>query len=55
MENTQPENIDKLLSFYESGTVLAGFLFGINPFNQFGVEALKSLASEKRKISYSQF
>ncbi len=38
-----------LLSFYEARTVLEGFILGLNPFDQFGVELGKTLASEIRQ------
>ncbi len=43
-----PESIGMLLSFYEARTVYEGFLLGINPFDQFGVELGKILASDVR-------
>ena len=44
-----PENIGRLLSFYEAKTVFEAFIWGINPFDQFGVELGKTLASSIRK------
>lgn len=43
-----PESIGMLLSFYEARTVYEGFILGINPFDQFGVELGKILASDIR-------
>ncbi len=43
-----PENIGMLLAFYEARTVYEGFILGINPFDQFGVELGKILASDIR-------
>ena len=40
-----PESIGMLLSFYEARTVFEGFVLNINPFDQFGVELGKMLAS----------
>jgi glucose-6-phosphate isomerase len=40
-----PESIGMLLSFYEARTVFEGFILNINPFDQFGVELGKILAS----------
>lgn len=40
-----PESIGMLLSFYEARTVFEGFVLNINPFDQFGVELGKILAS----------
>ncbi len=43
-----PESIGMLLSFYEARTVYEGFILGLNPFDQFGVELGKTLASDIR-------
>lgn len=43
-----PRNIGRLLSFYEARTVFEAFIWGINPFDQFGVELGKTMASEIR-------
>jgi glucose-6-phosphate isomerase len=50
LQNTEPENIGKLISFYEARTILAGFLWDLNPFDQFGVELGKNIADAKRKL-----
>jgi glucose-6-phosphate isomerase len=44
-----PESIGLLLAFYEARTVYEGFILGINPFDQFGVELGKHLASDIRE------
>jgi glucose-6-phosphate isomerase len=44
-----PESVGMLLSFYEARTVLEGFVLNINPFDQFGVELGKTLASDIRR------
>jgi len=44
-----PENIGRLLSFYEAKTVFEAFVWDINPFDQFGVELGKTLATNIRK------
>lgn len=49
MENLSPTNVGRLLSFYEARTVFEAFVWGINPFDQFGVELGKQLASGIRK------
>jgi len=49
LEDLSPENIGRLLSFYEAKTVFEAFIWGINPFDQFGVELGKSLAAGIRK------
>jgi len=40
-----PKNMGRLLSYYEAQTVLEGFILGINPFDQFGVELGKTMAN----------
>ena len=40
-----PENIGRLLAFYEAKTVFEAFIWDINPFDQFGVELGKTMAS----------
>ena len=47
--DVSPENIGRLLSFYEAKTVFEAFILGINPFDQFGVELGKTMASDIRK------
>ena len=42
------ESIGMLLSFYEARTVYEGFILELNPFDQFGVELGKILASDIR-------
>lgn len=49
LNDLSPENIGRLLSFYEAKTVYEAFIWGINPFDQFGVELGKNLASGIRK------
>jgi glucose-6-phosphate isomerase len=49
LNDLSPENIGRLLSFYEAKTVFEAFIWGINPFDQFGVELGKTLASDIRK------
>ena len=48
INDLSPESLGSLLSFYEAKTVYEGFILGINPFDQFGVELGKKLASEIR-------
>ena len=45
----EPERIGMILSFYEARTVLEGFILGVNPFDQFGVELGKTMASDLRR------
>ncbi len=49
LEDLSPENVGRLLSFYEAKTVFEAFIWGINPFDQFGVELGKKMASGIRK------
>ncbi len=49
LEELSPVNIGRLLSFYEAKTILEAFIWDINPFDQFGVELGKHLASNLRK------
>ena len=48
LNDLSPENIGRLLAFYEAKTVFEAFLWDINPFDQFGVELGKTIASEIR-------
>lgn len=48
LEDLSPENIGRLLSFYEARTVFEAFVWDINPFDQFGVELGKTMASDLR-------
>jgi len=49
LEDLSPENVGRLLAFYEHRTVFEAFIWGINPFDQFGVELGKTLANGLRK------
>lgn len=49
LEDLSPENVGRLLAFYEARTVFEAFVWGINPFDQFGVELGKKLADGIRK------
>ena len=48
MEDLSPYNVGRLLSFYEARTVYEAFLWGINPFDQYGVELGKTMATGLR-------
>jgi glucose-6-phosphate isomerase len=48
LNNLSPESVGRLLSFYEAETVFEAFVWGINPFDQFGVELGKTMASSLR-------
>ena len=49
LNDLSPENIGRLLAFYEAKTVFEAFIWDINPFDQFGVELGKILATDIRK------
>jgi glucose-6-phosphate isomerase len=49
IKDLSPENIGRLLAFYEAKTVFEAFLWDINPFDQFGVELGKTMAADIRK------
>lgn len=49
LENLEPENVGRLLAFYEAKTIYEAFVWGINPFDQFGVELGKVTAGTIRK------
>ncbi|MEE4359816.1 MAG: glucose-6-phosphate isomerase [Desulfococcaceae bacterium] len=49
LEDLSPENVGRLLAFYEHRTVFEAFVWGINPFDQFGVELGKILAAGIRE------
>ncbi|RJQ87932.1 MAG: glucose-6-phosphate isomerase [Desulfobacteraceae bacterium] len=48
LDDLSAENIGRLLSFYEARTVYEGFIWGINSFDQFGVELGKKVADTLR-------
>ncbi len=49
LPDLSPENVGRLLAFYEARTVFEAFIWSINPFDQFGVELGKTLAADIRK------
>lgn len=49
LEDLSARNVGRLLSFYEARTVYEGFIWGINSFDQFGVQLGKTLASGLRQ------
>jgi glucose-6-phosphate isomerase len=49
VNSLDPTDIGRLLAFYEARTVYEAFTWGVNPFDQFGVELGKTLASQTRK------
>ncbi|BBO80052.1 glucose-6-phosphate isomerase [Desulfosarcina ovata subsp. sediminis] len=49
IEDLEPESVGRLLAFYEAKTVYEAFIWGINPFDQFGVELGKVTAGTLRK------
>jgi glucose-6-phosphate isomerase len=48
LKDLSPESVGALLSFYEARTIYESFLWGINAFDQFGVELGKVLANNIR-------
>ncbi len=54
MADLAPRNLGALLAFYEARTVYAAFLWGINPFDQFGVELGKKTAHGLRAAMAAQ-
>lgn len=48
LEDLAPESVGKLLAFYEAKTVYEAYVWGINPFDQFGVELGKTTARDIR-------
>ncbi|MCG8563648.1 MAG: glucose-6-phosphate isomerase [Desulfobacterales bacterium] len=49
IEDLSPWSIGCLTAYYEAKTVMEGFIMGVNPFDQFGVELGKSIAGEIRE------
>ncbi|PIP42082.1 MAG: glucose-6-phosphate isomerase [Desulfobacterales bacterium CG23_combo_of_CG06-09_8_20_14_all_51_8] len=49
LQDLSPKNIGRLLAFYEAKTVFEAFIWGINPFDQFGVELGKVMAGDIRR------
>jgi glucose-6-phosphate isomerase len=54
MEDLGAINVGRLLSFYEARTVFEAFVWGINPFDQFGVELGKTMAAGLRRALADQ-
>ena len=48
LEDLEPESVGRLLAYYEAKTIYEAFLWGINPFDQFGVELGKVTAGPLR-------
>jgi glucose-6-phosphate isomerase len=49
LDNLSPESVGALIALYEHRTFAAGILWGINPFDQWGVELGKVLAEQLDK------
>ena len=49
LNDLSPRNIGRLLSFYEARTVYEGFIWGVNSFDQMGVQLGKTVASDLRR------
>ncbi len=54
MEQLTPYHLGALLALYEHRTVVEGWLYGINPFDQWGVELGKTLATRIENALLSQ-
>ncbi|WP_319525354.1 glucose-6-phosphate isomerase [uncultured Desulfosarcina sp.] len=48
VEDLESESVGRLLAFYEAKTIFEAFVWGINPFDQFGVELGKVTAGKLR-------
>ena len=48
LDDLSPRNVGRLLSFYEARTVYESFIWGVNAFDQFGVQLGKTVASGLR-------
>jgi glucose-6-phosphate isomerase len=46
LPDLSPHSVGALVALYEHATVIAGFAWGINPFDQWGVERGKELAGQ---------
>ncbi len=42
MENLDAYNLGELFYFFEKGCAISGYMLGVNPFNQPGVEKYKT-------------
>jgi glucose-6-phosphate isomerase len=49
LEDLEPESVGRLLAFYEAKTIFEAFIWGINPFDQYGVELGKVTAGTIRR------
>lgn len=49
LNDLSPRNIGRLLSLYEARTVYEGFIWGVNSFDQMGVQLGKTVASDLRR------
>ena len=54
MERLSAYHLGALLALYEHRTVVEGWLYGINPFDQWGVELGKTLATRIENALLSQ-
>jgi glucose-6-phosphate isomerase len=54
IKDLAPESIGALLAFYEARTVYEAFIWGINPFDQFGVELGKKTTAGLRNAMAAQ-
>ena len=46
LPDLSPQSVGQLIALYEHATVVAGFCWGINPFDQWGVELGKQMSQQ---------
>ena len=49
-DETTPEAVGRLLALYEHVTVVSGFVWGVNSFDQWGVELGKVMAKQAEAV-----
>ncbi|MEC8129257.1 MAG: glucose-6-phosphate isomerase, partial [Pseudomonadota bacterium] len=49
-DETTPEAVGRLLALYEHVTVVSGFVWGVNSFDQWGVELGKVMARQAEAV-----
>ncbi|GIU85474.1 MAG: glucose-6-phosphate isomerase [Acidimicrobiales bacterium] len=50
LDRLDPRNLGRLLALYEHEVAVQGWMWGVNPFDQFGVELGKELAVRAREL-----
>jgi glucose-6-phosphate isomerase len=46
LPDLRPQTVGQLIALYEHATVVAGFCWGVNPFDQWGVELGKQMSNK---------